>query len=149
MKRSIPIFILATLLAFSFGFSNPNLPGPEKKIKGKWKLIDLTIDQELGEREMEMIDMMKQMLVGKVTMTFHKNGTYTSYSPPVMEESEDTEETGTWRINEDGTRLITTSSKTQEEQAVGLVSLGKKKMVIAIIDSPGPTMSMTFEKVKK
>lgn len=118
---------------------------PKDNMVGTWKIADITVDGELSEEETKMMDAMKEMMVGKMEMTFDAEGNFTSKQPNPFKEGEVKETKGTWTISEDGKTLKTKEEGSDKEEEIKLSELTGSKMVM-VNEEGEKTMSMVFEK---
>ncbi len=145
--------VLYTLCVFSQGAqaqipSTSSKVGLNKKILGTWTLKDIDVvggssptQEELAEiaEAKKDIDASKATVIGKMSMTFNKDGTYTTLDNT---EEENTAEKGTWKVQKE---LLVLQDAEGTEYVEGFL---RNNTLIIKLSQAGVTLMMKFEKYK-
>ncbi len=107
-------------------------------VAAKWKVADMDMGKPVPPDQKAMMDKMMEEVKKNSFFDFHKDGTY---ELSMMGQGEK----GTWKLSDDGTKLLCKTEGKDKEQALNMTEISSSKMVLEMEDH-GEKMKFTLGK---
>ncbi|MEI6815955.1 MAG: lipocalin family protein [Bacteroidota bacterium] len=133
MKKVLSYFLAVVLIAGLFACKGSKAD----MVAAKWKVSDISDGKEIPAEQKEMVDKMMAEMKKTAYFDIKKDG---SMEVSMMGKVSKM----TWKLNEDGTKLVTKEEGKDKEESLNITEVTANKLVLT--DPNGSNTKITLEK---